>query len=64
VVPSKKATGGKRSPGLIGDEARQRLVLLAIDVGAGNPGVRTELENYLRKQPNDPAALMRLGEVQ
>jgi tetratricopeptide (TPR) repeat protein len=46
------------------DEARQRLALLAIDVGAGNPGVRTELENYLRKQPNDPAALMRLGEVQ
>jgi tetratricopeptide (TPR) repeat protein len=46
------------------DEARQRLALLAIDVGAGNLGVRTELENYLRKQPNDPAALMRLGEVQ
>jgi tetratricopeptide (TPR) repeat protein len=46
------------------DEARQRLALLAIDVGAGSLGVRTELENYLRKQPNDPAALMRLGEVQ
>ena len=46
------------------DEARQRLILLAIDLGAGNPGVRTELENYLRKQPNDPAALMRLAEVQ
>jgi tetratricopeptide (TPR) repeat protein len=46
------------------DEARQRLALLAIDVRAGNPAVRTELENYLRKQPNDPAALMRLGEVQ
>src|SRR5262249_38710905 len=46
------------------DEARQRLALLAIDVGAGNPRVRTELENYLRKQPNDPAALMRLGQVQ
>ena len=43
------------------DEARQRLALLAIEVGAGNPGVRTELENYLRKQPNDPAALMRLA---
>src|SRR5262249_20830476 len=36
------------------DEARQRLALLAIDVGAGNRGVRTELEDYLRKQPNDP----------
>lgn len=46
------------------DEARQRLALLAIDGKAGNPGVRTELENYLRKQPNDPAALMRLAEVQ
>jgi tetratricopeptide (TPR) repeat protein len=46
------------------DEARQRLALLAIDVGAGSLGVRTELENYLRKKPNDPAALMRLGEVQ
>ena len=28
------------------------------------PGVRTELENYLRKQPNDPAALVRLAELQ
>jgi tetratricopeptide (TPR) repeat protein len=46
------------------DEARQRLALLAIDAKAGNPGVRTELENYLRKQPTDPAALMRLGEIQ
>jgi tetratricopeptide (TPR) repeat protein len=46
------------------DEARQRLALLAIDVGAKNPGVRTELENYLRKQPNDPAALMRLAQIQ
>src|SRR5262245_47649717 len=46
------------------DEARQRLALLAIDPRAGNLGVRTELENFLRKQPNDPAALMRLGEVQ
>src|SRR5262249_38901934 len=46
------------------DEARQRLALLAIDPRAANPGVRTELENYLRKQPNDPAALMRLGELQ
>src|SRR5262245_16996145 len=46
------------------DEARQRLALLAIDAKTGNPGARTELENYLRKQPNDPAALMRLGEIQ
>jgi tetratricopeptide (TPR) repeat protein len=46
------------------DEARQRLALLAIDARAGNPALRTELENYLRKQPDDPAALARLGEVQ
>jgi tetratricopeptide (TPR) repeat protein len=46
------------------DEARQRLALLAMDARGGNPAVRTELENYLRKQPDDPAALMRLGEVQ
>jgi len=46
------------------DEARQRLALLAIDPKAGNPAVRTEVENYLRKQPDDPAALMRLGEFQ
>ena len=26
--------------------------------------VRTELENYLREQPNDPAALTRLAEIQ
>src|SRR5262249_54497751 len=46
------------------DEARQRLALLAIDPRAGNPAVRTELENYVQKQPNDPAALTRLGELQ
>src|SRR5262249_1811862 len=38
--------------------------LPAIDARAGNPGVRTELENYLRKQPNDPAALTRLAQLQ
>jgi tetratricopeptide (TPR) repeat protein len=46
------------------DEARQRLAILAIDGNAINPGTRTELENYVRKQPNDPAALMRLAQVQ
>jgi tetratricopeptide (TPR) repeat protein len=46
------------------DEARQRLTLLAMDARGGNPAVRTELEDYLRKQPDDPAALTRLGEVQ
>jgi tetratricopeptide (TPR) repeat protein len=46
------------------DEARQRFALLAIRVGAANAGVRTELENYLRQWPNDPAAMVRLAQVQ
>ena len=46
------------------EEARQRLDLLAIDVGAGAPGVRTEVENYLRQRPNDPVALIRLAQLQ
>jgi tetratricopeptide (TPR) repeat protein len=46
------------------DEARQRLALLAIQAGAANSGVRTELENYLRQRPNDPAALARLAAIQ
>jgi tetratricopeptide (TPR) repeat protein len=46
------------------DEARQRLALLAINVGTANAAVRTELENYLRQRPNDPAALVRLAELQ
>ena len=33
-------------------------------VGTANAGVRTELENYLRERPNDPAALVRLAELQ
>jgi Flp pilus assembly protein TadD len=45
------------------DEARQRLALLAIPAGAANPAVRAELEDYLRKWPNDPAALVRLAEI-
>jgi predicted Zn-dependent protease len=46
------------------DEARQRLALLAIQVGTANAAVRKELENYLRERPNDPMALARLAEVQ
>jgi tetratricopeptide (TPR) repeat protein len=45
------------------NEAGQRLAVLAINVGTANAGVRTELENYLRKWPNDPAALARLAEI-
>jgi tetratricopeptide (TPR) repeat protein len=46
------------------DQARRRLALLAIPAGTANATVRTELENYLRENPNDPAALTRLAEAQ
>jgi putative PEP-CTERM system TPR-repeat lipoprotein len=46
------------------NNARQRLALLAIDAGTANAATRTELENYLRDQPNDPAALVRLARIQ
>ena len=38
--------------------------VLAINVGTGNAGVRKELENDLRKWPNDPVAMVRLAEIQ
>ena len=46
------------------DEARQRLAVLAINVGIADAGERAYLENYLRERPNDPAALVRLAQVQ
>jgi tetratricopeptide (TPR) repeat protein len=47
------------------DVARRRLAMLAIDVQAANTAdVKTKLENYLHDQPNDPQALLRLGQVQ
>jgi tetratricopeptide (TPR) repeat protein len=46
------------------DEAGRRLALMAIDVGTADPKARTELENYLREWPNDPAALVRLAQIQ
>jgi tetratricopeptide (TPR) repeat protein len=46
------------------DEARRRLNLLATPAGTANATARTDLENYLRESPNDPAALTRLAEVQ
>jgi tetratricopeptide (TPR) repeat protein len=46
------------------DDARKRLSLLAIGIGAADPAVRTALQNYLQDQPNDPAALMRLAALQ
>lgn len=46
------------------EEARERLSLLAIDVGAANAAARMELENSLQRRPNDPAALLRLAQFQ
>lgn len=46
------------------DEASKRLSILAIDPETLNAGERTELQNYLREWPNDPAALVRLARVQ
>jgi tetratricopeptide (TPR) repeat protein len=46
------------------DDARKRLSLLAIGIGAADPAGRTELQNYLKEQPNDPAALTRLAALQ
>jgi tetratricopeptide (TPR) repeat protein len=45
-------------------EARQRLTLLAIDTDTANPTTRTDLDNFLRERPNDPAALLRRARLQ
>jgi tetratricopeptide (TPR) repeat protein len=62
IALEKAANASADFPGK--DEARQRLALLDINVATANPGVRTELENYLRKWPNDPAVLVRLAAIQ
>jgi tetratricopeptide (TPR) repeat protein len=46
------------------DEARQRLALLAIDPTKANSSARAELEKFLGDKPNDPAATMRLAQIQ
>ncbi len=46
------------------NEALRRLSLLAIDVMTASPAARTELEDQLRKSPNDPLALARLAQLQ
>jgi tetratricopeptide (TPR) repeat protein len=46
------------------DEARQRLAMLAINVATADSAARTQLEKYLRARPNDPAAMMRLAQIQ
>jgi tetratricopeptide (TPR) repeat protein len=46
------------------EEARARLALLAIDPATADAGARANVENYLRQNPNDPAALARLAALQ
>jgi len=46
------------------DEARRRLAVLAIDPGTADAAAQRDLESYLRERPDDPAALMRLAEIQ
>lgn len=46
------------------DGARLRLSVLAIDAATANPARRKDLEDYLREQPKDPVALIRLGQLQ
>jgi tetratricopeptide (TPR) repeat protein len=62
VALQKAADAGADFPGK--DDARKRLSLLAIGFGATDPAARTELQNYLKEQPNDPAALTRLAALQ
>jgi tetratricopeptide (TPR) repeat protein len=46
-------------------KARQRLDVLAIDTQTANAAAtRSELESYLHEQPNDPVALLRLGQLE
>jgi tetratricopeptide (TPR) repeat protein len=46
------------------NEARRRLSVLAVNPASANATARQELEDYLRQQPNDPIALVRLGDLQ
>jgi len=46
------------------EEARQRLAVLAIDVATADSVARTQLEKLLREMPNDPAAMVRLAQMQ
>jgi len=45
------------------EEARARLALLAIDPRYADASKRAELDNYLRRQPNDPGALARRAQL-
>jgi len=54
--------GGGDFPGK--EEARQRLAVLALDAETANAAARTELDNALRRWPQDPNALLRLAQFQ
>ena len=45
-------------------EARRRLAVLAIDIGTAKAAARAELADVLRQWPNDPAASIRLAQLQ
>ena len=63
LVALKKATDASADFSGKGD-ARRRLAMLSIDASATTPAVRTELQNYLREQPDDPVALAKFAEIQ
>ena len=46
------------------DESQARLSVLAIDPSTADAGTRAALDNYLRREPNDPAALARVAQLQ
>src|SRR5262249_48006807 len=46
------------------DDARRRLAILAIDPATADAAGRKLLDDYLRERPNDPAALVRLAQLQ
>jgi putative PEP-CTERM system TPR-repeat lipoprotein len=46
------------------DEARRRLALLAINAATADSAARTLLGEFLRERPNDPAAMVRLAQMQ
>src|SRR5262245_7047173 len=62
VALKKSADASADFPGK--DEARQRLAVLAINPGTTSASARTELENYLKRSPNDPVMLVRLAQIQ
>src|SRR5215471_18671233 len=48
----------------LGRKRRARLAVLTVDPSTADSSARTNLDDYLRKQPNDPTALARLAQLQ